>query len=85
MRQNRLKRTFWNKTNYKFLFAQNALIRINELQEEIIQKSKNISGAEDFVKQKLELYEEDERIRAMAKDINLQEKQITDNFFNKWF
>jgi hypothetical protein len=34
----------------------NALIRINELQEEIIQKSKNISGAEDFVKQKLELY-----------------------------
>ena len=61
----------------------NALIRINELQEEIIQKSKNISGAEDFVKQKLELYEEDERIRAMAKDINLQEKQITDNFFNK--
>ena len=61
----------------------NALIRINELQEEIIQKSKNIIGAEDFVKQKLELYEEDERIRAMAKDINLQEKQITDNFFNK--
>ena len=61
----------------------NALIRINELQEEIIQKSKNISGAEDFVKQKLELYEEDERIRAMAKDINLQEKQITNNFFNK--
>ena len=61
----------------------NALIRINELQEEIIQKSKNIIGAEDFVKQKLDLYEEDERIRAMAKDINLQEKQITDNFFNK--
>ena len=64
-------------------FMKNALIRINELQEEIIQKSKNISGAEDFVKQKLELYEEDERIRARAKDINLQEKQITDNFFNK--
>ena len=64
-------------------FMKNALIRINELQEEIIQKSKNISGAEDFVKQKLELYEEDERNRAIAKDINLQEKQITDNFFNK--
>lgn len=61
----------------------NALIRINELQEEIIQKSKNINGAEDFVKQKLDLYDEDERIRAMAKNINLQEKQITDNFFNK--
>lgn len=49
----------------------NALIRINELQEEIIQKSKSISGAENFVKQELYFYKEDERIRAMAKDINL--------------
>lgn len=62
---------------------QNALIRINELQQEIIEKSKSISGAEDFVKQKLALYEEDEKIRAMAKNINIQEKKITDNFFNK--
>lgn len=62
---------------------QNALIRINELQQEIIEKSKSISGAEDFVKQKLALYEEDEKIRAMARNINIQEKKITDNFFNK--
>ena len=62
---------------------QNALIRINELQQEVIEKSKSISGAEDFVKQKLALYEEDEKIRAMAKNINIQEKKITDNFFNK--
>ena len=62
---------------------QNALIRINELQQEIIEKSKSISGAEDFIKQKLALYEEDEKIRAMAKNINIQEKKITDNFFNK--
>ena len=62
---------------------QNALIRINELQQEVIEKSKSISGAEDFVKQKLALYEEDEKIRAMAKNINIQEKRITDNFFNK--
>lgn len=61
----------------------NALIRINELQQEVIEKSKSISGAEDFVKQKLALYEEDEKIRAMAKNINIQEKEITDNFFNK--
>lgn len=61
----------------------NALIRINELQQEVIEKSKNISGAEDFIKQKLALYEEDEKIRAMAKNINIQEKKITDNFFNK--
>ena len=63
--------------------VQNALIRINELQQEVIEKSKSISGAEDFVKQKLALYEEDEKIRAMAKNINIQEKRITDNFFNK--
>ena len=62
---------------------QNALNRINELQQEVIEKSKNISGAEDFIKQKLALYEEDEKIRAMAKNINIQEKKITDNFFNK--
>jgi len=62
---------------------QNALIRINELQQEVIEKSKTISGAEDFVKQKLALYDEDEKIRAMAKNINIQEKKITDNFFNK--
>ena len=62
---------------------QNALIRINELQQEVIEKSKSISGAEDFIKQKLALYEEDEKIRAMAKNINIQEKKITDNFFNK--
>lgn len=62
---------------------QNALIRINELQQEVIEKSKSINGAEDFVKQKLALYEEDEKIRAMARNINIQEKKITDNFFNK--
>ena len=62
---------------------QNALIRINELQQEVIEKSKSISGAEDFVKQKLALYEQDEKIRAKAKNINIQEKKITDNFFNK--
>ena len=62
---------------------QNALIRINELQQEVIEKSKSINGAEDFVKQKLALYEEDEKIRQMAKNIQLQEKIITEKFFNK--
>ncbi|MCT7909422.1 hypothetical protein N5915_07595 [Arcobacter lacus] len=61
----------------------NALNRINELQKEIIDKSKNIAGAEEFVKQKMALYEEDEKIRQMAKNIQLQEKIITENFFNK--
>ena len=44
---------------------------------------KNIPGAEEFVKQKMALYEEDEKIRQMAKNIQLQEKIITEKFFNK--
>ena len=65
-------------------FMKNALNRINELQQEIINKSKNIAGAEEFVKQKMALYEEDEKIRQMAKNIQLQEKIITEKFFNKY-
>ncbi|MCT7473521.1 hypothetical protein [Aliarcobacter cryaerophilus] len=64
-------------------FMKNALNRINELQQEIINKSKNIAGAEEFVKQKMALYEEDEKIRQMAKNVQLQEKIITEKFFNK--
>ena len=64
-------------------FMKNALNRINELQQEIINKSKNIAGAEEFVKQKMALYEEDEKSRQMAKNIQLQEKIITEKFFNK--
>ena len=64
-------------------FMKNALNRINELQQEIINKSKNIAGAEEFVKQKMALYEDDEKIRQMAKNIQLQEKIITEKFFNK--
>ena len=64
-------------------FMKNALNRINELQQEIINKSKNIPGAEEFVKQKMALYEEDEKIRQMAKNIQLQEKIITEKFFNR--
>lgn len=64
-------------------FMKNALNRINELQKDIIDKSKNIAGAEEFVQKKMALYEEDERVRQMAKNIQLQEKIITENFFNK--
>ena len=50
---------------------------------ELLKTSKNIDGTEEFVKQKMALYEEDEKIRLMAKNIQLQEKIITENFFNK--
>lgn len=60
---------------------QNAINRINELQQEIIDKSKTINGAENFVKEKL--YEEDENLRKKAKEIHLKEQKITESFFAK--
>lgn len=60
-----------------------AIKRIDELQQEIVEKAKNIAGSEEFIKQKMALYEEDEKIRQMARDIQLQEKAITDKFFSK--
>lgn len=62
---------------------QNAINRINELQQEIINKSKSINGAEDFVNEKLKLYEEDEALRKKAKEIHLKEQKITESFFAK--
>ena len=64
-------------------FMQNAITRINELQQEIIEKSKQIQGSEEYVQEKLRLYEEDEKLRQMARNIHLEEKRITENFFNK--
>ena len=77
-------------------FMQNAINRINELQQEIIDKSKTINGAENFVKEKLKLYEEDENLRKKlkryeedeelkkrAKEIHLKEQKITESFFAK--
>lgn len=61
-------------------FMKNAIQRINELQSEVIEKSKNIEGSEEFIQQKLKLYEQDEKLRAMSKKIYMEEKNITENF-----
>ena len=58
----------------------NALNRINELQQEIINKSKNIAGARRVCKTKMALYEEDEKLDKWLKNIQLQEKIITEKF-----
>jgi hypothetical protein len=56
---------------------QNAIKRINELQSEVIEKSKSIEGSEEFIQHKIKLYEEDEKLRVMSKKISLEEKNIT--------
>lgn len=61
----------------------NAIVRINELQRDIINKSKNINGAEQYIEKKLELYEKDEELRASFKNISIQEQEITKEFFSK--
>lgn len=47
----------------------NALLRINELQKEIIDKSKSIEGYQNYVDEMLTLYDEDEKQKAMTKQI----------------
>lgn len=63
-------------------FMQNAMIRINELQNEIIEKSKKIEGAEAYVQQRLALFDQYQKLRKDFKFIQLQEQQITKDFLH---
>ena len=62
-------------------FMQNAIIRINELQKDMIEKSKHIKGAQQYIQKRLELYEKDEELRNRAKSIYLEEQKMADEFF----
>ncbi len=42
---------------------QQALKRIDELQNDIIEKSKNITGADKYVSEKMRLFQENEKRR----------------------
>lgn len=63
-------------------FMQKAIIRINELQNEVIEKSKQIEGAESYVQQRLALFDQYQKLRKDFKFIQLQEQQITKNFLH---
>ena len=62
-------------------FMQNAMIRIDELQQETIDKAKEIKGASEYIKKKLELYDKDEELRQNSKAIQLEEMKIASEFF----
>ena len=62
-------------------FMQNAMIRIDELQQETIDKAKEIDGASEYIKKKLELYDKDEELRQNSKAIQLEEMKIASEFF----
>jgi len=63
-------------------FMQNAIKRINELQEETIEKSNKIKGIEHYIKKRLELFDKDEKIREELKSLQYQEALITNNLFS---
>ena len=63
-------------------FMQNAIKRINELQEDTIEKSKKIKGIDTYIKQRLELFDKDEKIREKLKSIKYQESLITDKILS---
>ncbi len=63
-------------------FMQNAIKRINELQEDTIEKSKKIKGIDTYINQRLELFDKDEKIREKLKSIKYQESLIIDNILS---
>lgn len=63
-------------------FMQSALIRINELQNEMVEKSKMVDGSDEYVKQKMKLFEQSEKVSETLKDIQIAEQTLTDNFLS---
>lgn len=59
---------------------QKAIQRIDELQNDIITKSKTINGADEYVQAKMRLFQENEKTRKKLKSIQIQEQALTENF-----
>ena len=63
-------------------FMQKAIQRIDELQNEVITKSKTTSGADEYVQAKMKLFEENEKKRRELLSLQLQEQILTENFLS---
>ena len=64
-------------------FMEKALKRIDELQNEVIEQSKKIDGAEEYVKMKMELFNKDESLRKQLRDISLEEQRLSNSFLGE--
>ena len=62
---------------------QSAIVRINELQNEIKKRYKDIDGAQQYVKEQLKLYEEDSALRKRVRIIARERERIASDFFKK--
>ncbi|WP_434581471.1 hypothetical protein MLC52_04890 [Sulfurimonas sp. NW15] len=67
--------------NFNDKFMQEAIIRINELQTEIKEKSKTIEGAQQYIQQQVKLYEESEILKNKAKNLQEEGQRIANDFF----
>ena len=61
-------------------FMIKAVTRIDELQDDMIKKSNSIPGANEYIQKKMELFNEDQLLRLKIKNINNEEKNLTDSF-----
>jgi hypothetical protein len=59
-----------------------AIKRIDELQNEVIEKSKTINGADEYVQAKIRLFQENEEARKRVKKIQIKERVITEKFLS---
>ena len=60
----------------------NAVIRINELQREIIEKSKMVDGSDEYVEQKMKLFERSEKAEKELRNIRIEEEILTKCFLS---
>ena len=60
---------------------QSAIVRINELQNEIKEQSKQIEGAQKYVDEQLKLFKQDMALRKQFKTIEEQGEKIAEDFF----
>ena len=60
---------------------QNAIVRINELQNEIKAKSKQIEGAEQYVEKQMQLFQKDMMLRKEFVIIEQESRKIAEDFF----
>ena len=59
---------------------QQALKRIDELQNDIVEKSKNIEGADEYIQKKMKLFKLNEAKRQELKILQMREEQLTEQF-----
>jgi len=59
---------------------QQVIQRVDELQNKMIEKSKRIEGAKEYIERKMQFFAQDEAIRNQLKALKNQEQRLTENF-----